>query len=143
MRKSESLFRTTSGYSVTPAEDGVEEPTGEADDGRSGKDGAPIPVAQMQDEAGQIDADEARDRPRRVHQTKQRARVLGDQILGGWGAGGGSSNRGNLDRTHSPRYLLTRPPTHSPTHSPTHPLTAFPSEEISKPESLLPMSCVF
>lgn len=54
-------------YSIPLSEDGVENPSGEADDGRGNEDRFPIAVAEVQDEARHVNADEAGDGAGRVH----------------------------------------------------------------------------
>ena len=54
-------------YSRSSAEHGVENPSREADERSGGENGFPIAVAEMQNEAGEINADESRNGAGGVH----------------------------------------------------------------------------
>ena len=87
IRFSIHYFSRSLGYPGASAEDRIEDPSGEADDGGGGENGLPIAVAEMKNESGQINADETGDGAGRVHQTEERTSVLRHQILGGEGVG--------------------------------------------------------
>ena len=76
-------------YSRSSAEHGVKYPPGKADERSSGENGFPIAVAEMENEAGEINADESRNGAGGVHHAEKRTGVLRNQILNGGGGGRG------------------------------------------------------